>query len=217
MLKGQVIPVTGFAQNCSIIWCDETMEGALVDPGGDVDVILRAVAKTGATLKQILLTHGHADHAGGAMDIAEKYDLPIIGPHKDDQFWLEGIEEAARSYGMNGLRNCIPTRWLEGGETIMVGNCSLKVEHCPGHTPGHVVFINEQDQLAFVGDVIFQGSIGRTDFPKGNHQDLLDSIVQKLWPYGNDITFVPGHGPLSTFGKERQSNPFVGDNVLAKA
>jgi len=216
MLKGQVIPVTGYAQNCSIIWCDETMEGALVDPGGDVDVILRAVAKTGATLKKILLTHGHADHAGGAMDIAEKYDLPIIGPHKDDQFWLEGIEEAARSHGMAGLRDCTPTSWLEGGETIMVGNCALDVEHCPGHTPGHVVFINKKDQLAFVGDVIFQGSIGRTDFPKSNHQDLLDSIVQKLWPYGNDITFVPGHGRLSTFGKERQSNPYVADKIMAK-
>lgn len=214
MLKGQVIPVTGFQQNCSIIWCNETNEGALVDPGGDVDVILRAVDKLDISLVKILLTHGHADHAGGAMDIAEKLDLPIIGPHRDDDFWLEGIEAAAAQYGMQGLRNCVPTTWLEGGETIQLGNCVLKVEHCPGHTPGHVVFICEKDNLAFVGDVLFQGSIGRTDFPRGNHQDLLDSIKNKLWPYGADMTFVPGHGPLSTFGKERENNPYVADAVL---
>ncbi len=214
MLKGQVIPVTALKQNCSIIWCDQTMEGALVDPGGDVDVLLRAVAKIGITLVKILITHGHADHAGGAMDIADKFNLPVIGPHKADDFWLEGIEKTAAMYGMPGARNCVPTTWLCGGETIMLGESELQVEHCPGHTPGHVVFLCKADNLAFVGDVLFQGSIGRTDFPQGNHQDLLDSIKFKLWPYGNDMTFVPGHGALSTFGVERQTNPHVADAIL---
>lgn len=215
MLKAQIVPVTAFQQNCSIIWCDETMEGALVDPGGDVQKIMEAVQKLGIKLVKILLTHGHLDHAGGAADINEQLGLPIIGPHEEDKFWLDQIEEHAAQYGMGGLRCCTPDEWLSDGQEIEVGKQKLKVLHTPGHTPGHVVLYNEEHKVAFVGDVLFKGSIGRTDFPRGDMQTLLNSISQKLWPLGNDVTFVPGHGPLSTFGAERQTNPFVGDAVLA--
>jgi len=216
MLKAQIVPVTAFSQNCSIIWCDETMEGALVDPGGDVDKLLAQVEKLGIKLVKILLTHGHLDHAGGAADIKEKLGIPIIGPHKEDKFWLDQIEDHAEKYGMEGLRCCTPDQWLTEGEEIKLGNQKLTVLHTPGHTPGHVVLYNEANKVAFVGDVIFKGSIGRTDFPRGDMQTLLDAIRDKLWPLGNDVTFVPGHGPLSTFGAERQSNPYVGDAVLAR-
>lgn len=215
MLKAQIVPVTAFQQNCSIIWCDDTMEGALVDPGGDVEKILAAVEKLGVKLVKILLTHGHLDHAGGAADITEQLGLPIIGPHVEDKFWLDQIEEHAAQYGMAGLRCCAPDEWLTDGQVIEVGKQKLKVLHTPGHTPGHVVLYNEEHKVAFVGDVLFKGSIGRTDFPRGDMQTLLNSISQKLWPLGNEVTFVPGHGPLSTFGAERQTNPFVGDAVLA--
>ncbi len=211
MLKVHVVPVTQFQQNCSIIWCDETMKGALVDPGGDVDAILAEVEKRGITLEKILLTHGHLDHAGGAQDIREKLSLPIMGPARGDKFWLDGIESQAAQYGMMGLRCCIPDEWLDEGAEIKVGNVTLKTVHCPGHTPGHLVFYDEASRVAFVGDVLFAGSIGRTDFPQGNHQDLIDSITQKLWPLGDDMSFVPGHGPISTFGRERKTNPFVAD------
>ncbi len=214
MLKAQIVPVTNFEQNCSIIWCDETNEGALVDPGGDADKILEKVTELGIDLKKILLTHGHLDHAGGSQDITEKLNIPIIGPHKGDEFWLDGIESQAAQYGMSGLRCCKPDQWLNDGEVIELGNLKLDVIHCPGHTPGHVVFYEKESNVAFVGDVLFKGSIGRTDFPQGNHQDLLDSITGKLWPLGPDVTFVPGHGPLSTFGAERQNNQFVADAIL---
>lgn len=217
MLKAQIIPVTSFSQNCSIIWCDETMEGALVDPGGDHEKLLAHVEKLGIKLTKLLLTHGHLDHAGGAADIKEKLNLPIIGPHKEDKFWLDQIEEHAANYGMAGLRCCTPDQWLDDGEEIQVGKQTLKVIFTPGHTPGHVVFYNEEHKVAFVGDVLFQGSIGRTDFPRGDLQTLITAITTKLWPLGNDVTFVPGHGPLSTFGAERQSNPFVSDQALGRA
>jgi len=217
MLKAQIVPVTAFSQNCSIIWCDETMEGAFVDPGGDADKLLAAAKKLGVKLVKILLTHGHLDHAGGAADIKEKLGLPIIGPHIEDKFWLDQIEDQAEKYGMTGLRTCSPDQWLKDGDEIDVGNQKLSVLHTPGHTPGHVVLYNKANKVAFVGDVIFKGSIGRTDFPRGDMQTLLDAISQKLWPLGNDVTFVPGHGPLSTFGAERQSNPYVGDAVLARS
>ncbi|PCI58895.1 MAG: hypothetical protein COB37_12360 [Kordiimonadales bacterium] len=215
MLKAQVVPVTEFSQNCSIIWCDETMEGALVDPGGDVEKLLAEVKKLGVKLTKILLTHGHMDHAGGAAEIKEQFDLPIIGPHIEDKFWLDQIEEHAAKYGMAGLRCCTPDTWLKDGDEITFGNQKLAVLHTPGHTPGHVVLYNEERKVAFVGDVIFKGSIGRTDFPRGDMQTLLDAITEKLWPLGDEVTFVPGHGPLSTFGAERMSNAFVSDRVLA--
>lgn len=217
MLKAQIVPVTAFQQNCSIIWCDETMEGAFVDPGGEAQKLLDAAKNLGVTIKQILLTHGHLDHAGGAKDIKEQLGLPIIGPHREDKFWLDGIEEHAANYNMPGLRCCTPDQWLNDGDEVTVGNITMQVYHTPGHTPGHVVFFEPTHKVAFVGDVLFKGSIGRTDFPRGNMQDLVDAITGKLWPLGNDVTFVPGHGPLSTFGAERQSNPFVGDQVLASA
>lgn len=217
MLKAQIVPVTSFAQNCSVIWCDETMEGALVDPGGDVDKLLAQVDKLGIKLTKILLTHGHMDHAGGAADIKEKFDLPIIGPHVEDKFWLDQIEEHAAAYNMPGLRCCTPDQWLNDGDRVEVGNVKLEVYHTPGHTPGHVILFNRTHKVAFVGDVLFKGSVGRTDFPRGDTQTLLNAIQEKLWPLGNDVTFVPGHGPLSTFGEERRSNPFVADHVLGVA
>lgn len=215
MLKAQIVPVTSFAQNCSIIWCDETMEGALVDPGGDPEKLLAQAKKLGIKLTKLLLTHGHLDHAGGAADIKAVLDLPIIGPHKEDKFWLDQIEDQAAQYGMGGLKCCDPDEWLNDGDSINVGNVTLEVYHTPGHTPGHVILFDRTHRVAFVGDVLFKGSVGRTDFPRGDTQTLLNAIQQKLWPLGNDVTFVPGHGPLSTFGAERQSNPFVADHVLA--
>jgi len=216
MLKAQIVPVTSFSQNCSIIWCDETMEGAFVDPGGDAEKLLATAEKLGVKITKILLTHGHLDHAGGAADIVDKLGLKIIGPHKEDKFWLDQIEEHANKYGMKGLRCCTPDEWLDDGDEVMVGNVKLSVLHTPGHTPGHVVLYNEASKVAFVGDVIFKGSIGRTDFPRGDLQTLLTAISTKLWPLGDDVTFVPGHGPLSTFGAERQTNPYVSDAALAR-
>ena len=215
MLKAQIVPVTSFSQNCSIIWCDETMEGALVDPGGDYKKVLEAADKLGVKLKKILLTHGHLDHAGGAQDIRETRKLPIFGPHKGDDFWLDGIEEQAANYGLPGLRCVRPDEWMDEDEEVRVGNLTLQVYHTPGHTPGHLVFFEPESKVAFVGDVIFKGSIGRTDFPKGDLDTLISSITEKLWPLGNDVTFVPGHGPLSTFGEERRTNGFVSDQALA--
>lgn len=215
MLKAQIFPVTSFAQNCSIIWCDETMEGALVDPGGDPEKLLAQVEKLDIKLTKMLLTHGHLDHAGGAADIKAKLGLPIIGPHKEDKFWLDQIEDNAAQYGMTGLKCCKPDQWLDDGDSVDVGNVTLEVYHTPGHTPGHVILFDRTHRVAFVGDVLFKGSVGRTDFPRGDTQTLLNAIQQKLWPLGDDVTFVPGHGPLSTFGAERQTNPFVADHVLA--
>lgn len=217
MLKAQIVPVTAFQQNCSIIWCDETMEGAFVDPGGEAEKLLAAAKQLGVQITKTLLTHGHLDHAGGAKDIKEKLGLPIVGPHKDDKFWLDQIEEHAANYNMPGLRCCEPDEWLNDGDEVTVGNVTLQVLHTPGHTPGHVVFYEPTHKVAFVGDVLFKGSIGRTDFPRGNMDDLVNAITHKLWPLGNEVAFVPGHGPLSTFGAERQSNPFVGDQALANA
>ncbi|ANU08327.1 putative metallo-hydrolase [Paraurantiacibacter namhicola] len=191
------------------------MRGALVDPGGELEKLKAAVEKAGVTLEKILLTHGHADHCGQAGMLAAELDIPIEGPHEDDRFWISRLEDDGLRFQME-CKTFEPTRWLVDGDTVTVGEQTLEVLHCPGHTPGHVVFFHRDAQFAFVGDVLFQGSIGRTDFPMGNHQDLLDAITQKLWPLGDGVTFVPGHGSTSTFGQERASNPFVGDAVMAR-
>ena len=214
-LKAFVIPVTPFQQNCSVHWCTKTNKGAVVDPGGDLDQIDDAIAKHGIELEKVLVTHGHIDHAGGVAEFAERHNLPIEGPHKDEIFWISQLAEQGERFGLAAGRPFEPDRWLDDGDTVTVGDLVYDVVHCPGHTPGHVVFIHRPSQLAIVGDVIFQGSIGRTDFPKGNHEDLIASIRDKLFPLGDDITFIPGHGALSTFGQERQSNPFVADSLFA--
>ena len=213
-MRAAMIPVTAFQQNCSLVWCTKTMRGALVDPGGDLDRLKAAVAKAGVELEKILITHGHADHCGQAGMLAEELGLPIEGPQEADRFWISRLDEDGPRFNMEA-RVFEPTRWLEDGDTVTVGDLTLEVIHCPGHTPGHVVFFHRPSNFAFVGDVLFAGSIGRTDFPMGNHQDLIDAITQKLWPLGDGVTFVPGHGEPSTFGRERQSNPFVGDDALA--
>ncbi len=214
-MKAAILPVTPFAQNCSLLWCEETNKGAVVDPGGEVDRILEGVEQQGFELEKILVTHGHLDHAGGVAELAERLSLPIEGPHKDDLFLIEKLAEQSQRYGFDGAGPFTPDRWLENGDAVTVGNIPLTVRHCPGHTPGHIVFVNVENNLAFVGDVLFQGSIGRTDLPRGDHEQLLTSITERLWPLGNDIAFVPGHGPMSTFGRERMSNPYVADLALA--
>jgi glyoxylase-like metal-dependent hydrolase (beta-lactamase superfamily II) len=216
-MKVVVVPVTAFEQNCSVIWCSKTMKAGVVDPGGDVDQIIKTVEDNSVTVEKILITHGHVDHAGGAAELAERLDVPIEGPHKDDDFWIKQLPEQTVQFGFPEGKSFVPERWLDDGDTVKVGNVSFNVIHCPGHTPGHVIFYQPEGNIALVGDVLFQGSIGRTDFPRGNHQELLDSITQKLWPLGNDVTFFPGHGATSTFGDERKTNPFVGDDVISLA
>ena len=215
-LKAVIIPVTPLQQNSSLLWCTETMRGAFTDPGGDIERLKAAAEQHGVTIEKILLTHGHIDHCGSAKILAEELGVPIEGPHEDDRFWIARLEDDGRSYGIRG-KSFESDRWLVDGDTVTVGALTFDVYHCPGHTPGHVVFHHPPSKLAFVGDVLFRGSIGRTDFPMGNHQDLLDAIVGRLWPLGDDTAFVPGHGPMSTFGHERRSNPFVADQVLAGA
>ena len=214
-LRVEIVTVTPFQQNCSVIWCDETNQGAVIDPGGDIERISAVIEKYQIDIKQVLLTHGHLDHAGGAASLSEALQVPIIGPHHEDSFWLEGMEKQAENYGFPGVRVCQPDQWLNEGEMISVGNQSLSVFHCPGHTPGHVIFHHQESQLAFVGDVLFKGSIGRTDFPRGDFDTLIDSITSKLWPLGKETRFVSGHGPISDFGTERKNNPFVSDAALA--
>ena len=182
----------------------------MVDPGGDLDRILKALADTGATLEKILLTHGHLDHCGGADALRARTGVPIEGPQREDAFWIAQLAESSARHGFEPAQEFTPDRWLEDGDAVTVGNAELQVRHCPGHTPGHVVFYSPELKHAFVGDVLFAGSIGRTDFPQGNHQQLIDSITQRLWPMGDDTVFIPGHGPESTFGRERRSNPYVG-------
>ena len=213
-MRAAILPVTPLQQNCSLIWCTKTMLGALVDPGGDLAMLKAAVAKSGVTLDKILVTHGHIDHCGEAGILAKELGLKIEGPHEADRFWISRLGEDGKKYGING-EVFEPDRWLQDGDTVTVGELTLDVIHCPGHTPGHVVFYHQPSRFAIVGDVLFQGSIGRTDFPMGNHQDLLDAITQKLWPLGEDVTFIPGHGPTSTFGQERKTNQFVSDYALA--
>ncbi|MBW0145845.1 MBL fold metallo-hydrolase [Sphingomicrobium clamense] len=212
-LRLAIIPVTPLQQNCSLIVCAKTNKAALVDPGGDLDKLKAAIEQTGVEMEKILITHGHIDHCGSAKVLAEELGLKIEGPQEEDRFWISRLEEDGARYGVPGVP-FEPDRWLEDGDTVTVGEVTMNVAHCPGHTPGHIIFHSPESKLAIVGDVLFKGSIGRTDFPRGNHQDLLDSITQKLWPMGDDTAFVPGHGPMSTFGAERASNPFVGDAAL---
>jgi glyoxylase-like metal-dependent hydrolase (beta-lactamase superfamily II) len=213
MLRYHTVPVTPFAQNCSIVWCDATRDAAVIDPGGDLEVIESEVARLGLNLRAIWLTHAHIDHAGGTGTLARTRELPIIGPHPGDQFWIDGLPQQSRMFGFPLAEPFTPTRWLADGDTVTLGECTVNVRHCPGHTPGHVVFHSPEAQRAFVGDVLFAGSIGRTDFPQGNHEQLIASIRQRLWPMGDDTVFIPGHGPESTFGRERRSNPFVRDGI----
>jgi glyoxylase-like metal-dependent hydrolase (beta-lactamase superfamily II) len=210
MLQASIVPVTPFQQNCSILWCDRTRKAAVVDPGGDLDRIRAAVAQLGVTVEKILLTHGHIDHAGGTAELARELGVPVEGPQEEDRFWIEGMPQQSQRFGFPPVESFEPDRWLHDGDTVTVGEERFDVIHAPGHTPGHVVFVHRQARLAIVGDVLFAGSIGRTDFPRGDHQTLVDSIRHKLFPLGDDITFIPGHGPTSTFGEERASNPFVG-------
>jgi hydroxyacylglutathione hydrolase len=215
-MRVAILPVTPFQQNCSLIWCTRTMKGALVDPGGDLDILRAALEKSGVTLEKVLVTHGHLDHCGMAGVLAKEMGVPIEGPQSEDQFWIDQLDSSGSSFGMEG-ESFEPDRWLENGDTVTVGELELDVYHCPGHTPGHVVFHHAPSRFAIVGDVLFQGSIGRTDFPRGNHADLIEAITGKLWPLGDDTTFVPGHGPISTFGQERQTNPFVGERALGRS
>jgi glyoxylase-like metal-dependent hydrolase (beta-lactamase superfamily II) len=211
MLEYLILPVTPFEQNCSLLWDGTTRRAAVVDPGGDVDEILAAVAANGLTVERILLTHGHIDHVGGTADLAARLGVPVEGPQRGDAFWLEQLPEQCRMFGFPATPALAPDRWLEEGDTVTVGGLSLDVIHTPGHTPGHVCFIHRPSQLAVVGDVLFAGSIGRTDFPGGEHAALIASIRGKLFPLGDAFEFIPGHGPMSTFGAERRDNPFVGD------
>ena len=215
-LKAAIIPVTPLQQNCTLLWCNATMKGTFVDPGGDIERLKAAAKAQGVTIEKILLTHGHIDHCGSAKILADELGVKIEGPHIADKFWIDRLAEDGARYGIVG-QPFESDRWLDEGDTVTVGELVFDVYHCPGHTPGHIVFHHPPSKLAIVGDVLFQGSIGRTDFPQGNHQDLIESITTKLWPLGDETTFVPGHGPVSNFAHERRTNPFVADKVLARA
>ena len=213
-LRAAIIPVTPLQQNCTLLWCTATMRGAFVDPGGDLPRLKAAAQQAGVTIEKILLTHGHIDHCGSAGILAEELGVEIDGPHEADIYWIERLAEDGAKYGIAG-KPFEPSRWLVDGDQASVGDLTFNVRHCPGHTPGHVVFHNAESNLALVGDVLFRGSVGRWDFPHGNQQQLIASITERLWPMGDETTFVPGHGPMSTFGYERSTNPFVGDGALA--
>lgn len=214
-IRALIAPVTPLQQNCTIVWCVKTKKAAIIDPGGEASRLMAALEEQGLTLEKIWITHGHLDHAGATAEIKALTGAPIEGPHPDDAFWIDQIEASGAKWGMPEARGFTPDRWLQDGDRVTLGETEFEVIHCPGHTPGHVVFFNREARFAQVGDVLFQGSIGRTDFPRGNYQDLIDAITGKLWPLGDDVAFVPGHGPMSTFGQERRTNPFVADAVLA--
>jgi glyoxylase-like metal-dependent hydrolase (beta-lactamase superfamily II) len=210
-IKVVIVPVTAYQQNCSVVKCEASGKIAIVDPGGDCDRIKAAVAQLGGSVEKILLTHGHMDHCAASDVLRQELAVAIEGPHEADRFWIDKLPEWCEMANFPVAEPFEPDRWLRGGDTVTVGEQTLKVLHCPGHTPGHVVFLHEGQRLAWVGDVIFQGSIGRTDFPMGDHETLIASIRETLFPVGDDVTFIPGHGPTSTLGQERRSNPFVAD------
>lgn len=216
MLKHEIIPVTPFEQNCTLFWCSDTKMAAVVDPGGDIEKIKAGIARNGLTLDKILITHAHIDHAGATHDLATSYDVAIEGPHKEDQFWIDSIEEQKQRFGgaFAYAKKFTSNRFLQQGDTVSFGNVVMEVYFCPGHTPGHVVFFHRESKLAQVGDVLFSGSIGRTDFPRGDHATLINSIRNNLFNLGDEVRFIPGHGPMSTFGQERRSNPHVSDAAL---
>ncbi len=214
-LEIRILPVTPLQQNTSLLWSRETQEGVFIDPGGEADRLMAAAGQFGVKIVAVWLTHGHLDHAGAAAEIAERTGAPVIGPHEDDQWLLDVIEEQGMRYGIADGRNVVPDRYLHEGDTLELAGIEFGVVHCPGHTPGHVVIYQSEARIAFVGDVLFRGSIGRTDFPRGDHAELIRSITEKLWPLGDDMRFVPGHGPVSTFGQERRDNAFVADSVVA--
>ena len=216
-MRATIIPVTPFQQNCSLVWCPRTLSAAVIDPGGDLEQILAAAQEEKVRIEKILLTHAHIDHAGGTATLAKQLQVPVEGPHPGDKFWIDQMPEQGRTFGFPRCESFTPDRWLDEGDTVQVGDVTFDVKHCPGHTPGHVVFVSQPQKVAFVGDVLFAGSIGRTDFPGGDYDTLIHSIRDKLFPLGDDIRFVPGHGPMSTFGDERRSNPFVGDAVAGAA
>jgi hydroxyacylglutathione hydrolase len=211
-MKAIILPVTPFQQNCSLLVCEETNRAAIVDPGGDIDEILEAVERSGAKVEKILLTHAHIDHCGGTAELADRLGVPVEGPHLDDKFWIDALPRQAQMFGFRPVRPFTPNRWLAGGDKVQFGNVEMEVRHVPGHTPGHVIFYSPSDRIAITGDVLFAGSIGRTDFPRGDYDTLIRSIKSELWPLGDDVTFLPGHGPPSTFGEERRTNPFVADS-----
>ena len=208
-LKAAVLPVTPFQQNCSILWDEGTRGALVVDPGGEVPRIQDAIGRLGVTVERVLLTHGHIDHAGGAAELAEALGVPIEGPDERDQFLLDGIAEQGLGFGLTDVRNVTPDRWLHEGDQVSLGEHRFDVLHCPGHTPGHIAFVNHAARFAVVGDVLFQGSVGRTDFPYGDHDALIRAIHDKLLPLGDDVAFLCGHGPGSTIGAERANNPFL--------
>lgn len=210
-LQVQIIPVTPYMQNCSVLYCTKSKLAAVVDPGGDLEKITAFLEENDLTLEKIFITHGHLDHAGGTAKLAKQFNIPVLGPHRDDQFLTDSIPQQGAQAGFHG-DSFTPDTWLKHGDTVQFSDIEFDVIHCPGHTPGHVVFHNKVNKLAIVGDVIFQGSIGRTDFPRGNTEDLLSSIRDRLFTLGDDIQFIPGHGPMSNFGTERQTNPFVADH-----
>ena len=212
-IRALIAPVTPLQQNCTIVWCAKTLKAAIIDPGGEVPRLLEALKANGLTLEKIWITHGHLDHAGGTAALQAATGAVVEGPHPDDAFWIDEITASGAKWGMPDARSFTPDRWLADGDTVSLGETQFEVFHCPGHTPGHVVFFHRPSKLALVGDVLFEGSIGRTDFPGGNHADLIRSIRSGLWPLGDDVQFIPGHGPMSTFGEERISNPFVADGV----
>lgn len=207
--QAAIIPVTGFSQNCTLLWCVETMQAAVVDPGGDLPLIREAIAKTGVTVTKILITHGHMDHAAEALTLSEELGVPIEGPHRDDKFLLDTLPESGLKYGMVGARAFTPQRWLEEGDSVEIGHLRFAILHCPGHSPGSVAYINHAEGFGLVGDVLFRGSVGRTDLEGGSHAVLMASIRDKLLPLGDDFAFICGHGPTSTIGQEKLSNPYV--------